>query len=285
MYFFVLFFLVFGNAGATDILSIAGIGTDVDTCKVDNPKKTVYIFKQWHLPPNEKTDITTGRFPEQEENQTAIYQILDNWIRDQNITTVFAEGCEGEITETFPKTYNGWNYSNLKKELNNPNYARITSHIPLKLEVKYTNKLKTLCADDEALIEKSNLYFSDIRGFAGFSIRISQLKNKPTEQESYLKLATEILKIPVKTPSDTVLKKLKDEMQERIVKIKVTIGDRNKVFVRNIKKHDGPSVLVIGGAHLPDLKEKLEKENIGCRVLQTKGYKYDPEALFKALGV
>ncbi len=259
-------------------------GRVTSSCVAPKTAKKVYVFKQWHLSPTIDTSSLTPQSLPQERNQTAIYSQISFWIEKGILNTVFSEGCEGEINEKFQTKFNGWDYNMLKPNAEIEGYRHILTLIPLKLEAKYGDKLLTLCADSNDLIRKSELEFSNIRGLQGFSTRLKEYASDPDKLQSYLDEVNKLLKLPDDTSSEIAQNAIRDEIRSSIGKIKELISSRDDVILKNILKTPSQnSVLVIGGAHAEDLKYKLEKNNIGCDIIEPVGYEYDPDAMFKAL--
>mgnify|MGYP001087825580 CR=1 FL=1 len=244
-----------------------------DSCDVKNPKKTVYIFKQWHLDPTENTKFSKKQY-EQSENQIAIYDQIKKWMDNNTVHTVLAEGCSGEIKKDFSKKFNGWTMQDLITKPKDQAYGKILTHIPMKLKAYYADKIQAICVDDEKEIKEQLLDMSDIRGDTGFLTRIQELKDDPDHQKVYVNSAREILKLPKTKSTDDVISYLKKDIEEKLQRVQDGISKRNKAMVENIKKTlDEKEVFVVGGLHAKELKSLLEDEKIGCEILEPKGYK------------
>jgi hypothetical protein len=216
----------------------------------------------------------------QKENQSAIYHQLDKWIAKGEVDTVFSEGCTGEIDDKFPKAYNGWTLKDLTAKAGDKNYDDIVTLVPLKLEAKYGAKLKTLCADDEALIKEHNLAFSDARGTIGFLTRLTEFRFVPEKLKPYFEKVKSVYKLPPDTSIDNGIKALKEDLKKTIVQIDDVFAKRDKNFVEAIKKNaDKSSAFVVGGAHTAAIVDLLKKEKIDCTVVQPTGYSLDEEKL------
>jgi hypothetical protein len=235
--------------------------------------KKVYILKQWHLDPTEDT-LKSKKVLPQAENQNSIYEQMKEWIDSGEMKTVLAEGCTGEIKEDFAKRFNGWGMQDLLAKKDDPTFAKIQTHVPMKLKAFYGEKLQALCVDDEKIIKDQLLQMSDIRGDTGYLTRIEEFKDEPNHQRVYVDSAKEALKLPKNKKTDDVVKALKKDIDAKIKTVQEGISTRNKVIVENIKKINSPEMaLIIGGLHAPELKKLLEKENIGCEILEPNGYK------------
>ena len=142
----------------------------VDSCKKTKSKKQVFIFKQWHLSSEVDTKNKIPAKIPQRINQKNLYHELLKQIENKKIATVVAEGCEGVIDKNFKHKFNQWGYANLLEVKESSAYEDIMTHIPLKLEVIFGDKLQTFCGDNYDLIQKQLLAFSEMRGVVGFYI-------------------------------------------------------------------------------------------------------------------
>jgi hypothetical protein len=258
------------------------LGKVVDQCSVKNSTKHVWIFKQWHLSPG--VDTTKVKVVPQEENQTAIFEQLDQWIKDKGMHTIISEGCSGFIDEKFSQKFNGWNYASLEKISSTENFKNIVTLVPLKLEAKYNKKIQVPCGDDENLIKEQSLAFSDARGSVGFLIRLKQFKEKPDQAKPYLENVIKLDHLPEKTSLDEGVKHLQEDLKKSVIKIKEGFEKRNAKFVATIKSQsDTDMALVIGGIHGKALVSLLNEANIDCTVIEPKGYHSDDEKILADL--
>jgi len=233
----------------------------------------VILIKQWHLAPKVKTNnIKESKKNPQFMNQKDIYLFLDKKIKSKEITHVISEGCEGEVDKNFSFVHNGWGYKKLKQKVKSTDYEDILALIPLKLEVKHGDNLRTICGDSLSLIMKNSLSFSELRGFASFTIALIQNKKKnPKKFELYKKTLFEDAKNPKNLDAITFAKqKASEHLNESLRLIKL----RNDKFIEVIKKFKGKNIaVVIGGLHVDDLSKKLTKLKIANEVYTPKGYK------------
>lgn len=262
------------------------LGKQTQTCepKSQSSKKHVWIFQQWHLSPSVNTQKNPEKKHPQQENQTAIYTQIDQWVSQGLIDLVLAEGCEGEINHQFSKVFNGWSMKGLKSKSKTPQFKEIISHVPMKLEAKYQAKLKTVCADDDSLIKKQNLALSDARGALGFLTRIDQYKNNPQKSKGYLEGVRDVYQLSSipspKTASQILIKKIRASIKG----FKNIIHLRNKKAVEIIQtSKESEQVLVIGGIHAHGLVAQLEKLNMACTVVEPRGFRNDVGVLLKQL--
>jgi hypothetical protein len=167
----------------------------VDTCALVNDTKapTVVILKQWHLPPsvNTKTMPGGGQALPQAKNQKEIYEQLSAWVNDDEVDSVIAEGCEGEITPTFKEAFQGWSYADLDAHKKDKTYPDILSHAVLKLKVSYPAEVHALCGDSLNEIKKSQVALSDSRADIGYFSKLSENQNNPAKLKPYLDGAIE----------------------------------------------------------------------------------------------
>jgi len=239
----------------------------------------VRIYKQWHLLANQKTsDIVASKKLNQYKNQHDIYTKIDRLVSSGKVKAVIGEGCGVEIDKNFKKDFNGWDYSKLKAKVKSKLYPDILTLIPLKLEVKYGKKLLTLCGDDDALIKKHQLAFSDLSGYLGFYLRLKQYKK--TDKKKYQSYSKALLKGEKNQKQDAMLL-AKKRAREALASVESYLHQRNKVFITKIKKniHLNPAV-VIGGLHLEDLVAQLKAQKLSYTVEKVKGF---PEKDMKQL--
>ena len=124
----------------------------------------IYLLKQWHLSPRVETlDIEISKKIAQYPNQYDLYQKSTDLIQNKNVKIVLSEGCEkSEIDKSFLQKFNGWTFLSLEKIKNAKNYSDILTLLPLKLGVYWGDTVKTVCVDDESLIQKSQLMLTEI---------------------------------------------------------------------------------------------------------------------------
>lgn len=253
----------------------------VGSCKAGKDARQVLLIKQWHLSPRTQTKGFKEKYP-QEKNQSAIYIGLADKIKSKKLALVVAEGCEGEINDQFVTRFNGWDYSALKAQSQTKNYPKIITHVPLKLEARYQDKILTVCGDSERLIQEGNLRISNLRGWAGFWSRLTEKSANPEKLKLYSEAAAELLKVPKDTPPSVMLPQIKDKIRSELELFQKSLSERNDGFVKALQAHpEGPAAIVIGGLHADDLKAKLEAAGFGCDVIEPSGYQREDEELVK----
>jgi hypothetical protein len=258
-----------------------GLNTDqfgkvVGQCDTKDPKKHVWIFKQWHLGPTVNTSQKSEEWP-QKANQTAIYKQIKKWVEARNFNTIFSEGCSGEITDKFIPSFNGWNFKSLESKAQSASYDDIVTLIPLKIKAKYKDQVHVFCGDDEGIIKKQGEALSDARGNAGFLRRIKEFHDDSKRAKPYLDKVIELDHLSPDATVDEAIKKLKKDLSEEVSIIKKGIDDRNKSFVSAIKKGPSESALVVGGIHAQGIMDLLKKSGIDCTVIEPMGYRSDDE--------
>ena len=254
--------------------------TKVASCATVKPTRTVQIIKQWHLPPKTITKGFRERYP-QERNQSAIYIALADKIKNKKLDLVVAEGCEGEINQDFTTAFNGWDLTSLQKMAQTKGFDRIIAHVPLKLEARFGDKILTICGDNNRLIQEGNLRISNLRGWAGYWMRLREGGNLE-KSKPYAETVADILKIPRDTPVDKIIPQVQEHMKEDLEAFKKSLADRNEQFVKVLQSHDfKQAAVVIGGLHAEDLKAKLQAAGFGCDVLQPSGYQREDENLLQ----
>ena len=246
------------------------------------------------MPPSvNTTDIESSKKLPQYANQTAIYEQLNSWISAGKLKTIIAEGCGGQSTshsnsEATFKTdvhFNGWDLAALKAASTSENYDSILTSVPLKLEAKYGDKIHTLCGDDEALIKKNSLAFSDARGELGFLTRLEQNQNNPDRAKLYLDGVIELYRLPAGTTIAQAITRLKSELQKSVDQVEQGIQKRNEHLVDVISSapRDSNIVVVFGGAHASGVESLLEKKQMNCTIVEPSGYQDDEDQLLQKL--
>jgi hypothetical protein len=245
------------------------------------PNKTVLLIKQWHLPP---TTITKGfkeRYPH-ETNQSAIYRYLNERVRTHYVDMIVGEGCQGEIDENFAVKFNGWDLESLRKISQQKNFDRVLTHIPLKIEARHQDGIRTFCADDESLIQEGNLRLSNLKGWLGYLSRLSDDQADKDKLALYSESASNLLKIEKEIAIPDLLKLIREKMREELNAFKKSIEERNQVVVKTLNEQSFTrAALVIGGLHAKDLQNKLELAGFDCEVLEPPGYGEEDEKLFQ----
>ena len=274
-------FLLIGIVSAQSVRAQSldpALGKEVAACAgAPASAKKVWIFKQWHLPPGTDSKAVTKPLPQQ-PNQTAIYRQLERWVTDGQMRTILAEGCEGEIDDKFAKVFNGWSMTDLKAKSKTDTFAEITSHVPMKIEAKFADKVKTLCGDNETMIKQQNLLLSDLRGTVGFLTRLQDQDSK--KADSYLIPAIEVFKFPAATSRSKAVQLLNQLLGERIGLLLKAIDERSMLFAQAIEKAPADKMaLVIGGLHADALRKMLEERKLACSVVEPAGYAQDEEKL------
>jgi hypothetical protein len=255
--------------------------TKVGTCIVKDPAKMVYVLKQWHLSPKTTTKGFKEKYP-QEKNQTAIYQVVDEGVKRGEFQLVVSEGCEGEINADFVPTFNGWDYDSLKAQVHQKGYEKIITLVPLKIEAKYGDKIATFCGDNQAAIQIGLEKVTNLRGWTGFYVRLNEFKDNPEKLKLYTDSAADLLKVSKDTPREQLVIQVKGRIKEELDTFTKSLQTRNDSFVKVLQDHDyKKAVVVVGGLHAEDLREKLEKAGLGCEIFEPPGYQADDEHLIE----
>ncbi len=258
-----------------------GALTKIASCEPREGAKYVRIIKQWHLPP---TTITKGfkeKYP-QETNQTDIYKQLNELVKKKKLQVLMAEGCEGEINQEFKLKFNGWDYASLKKISQTKTFSRILTHVPLKLAARHGAKLRTLCGDNEKLIQEGNLRISNLRGWLGFWSRLTENNTDHDRLKMYAEAAADLLKLPRTTKVEKLLAIIKSNMKSDLDAFLKSLRERNEGFVKLAKDTDfTAAAIVIGGLHAEDLRTKLQDAKFNCDVFEPAGYQPADEKLIQ----
>ncbi len=269
----------------TAILSIAhgkGLMTKVGGCK-NAPKDaaSVMIVKQWHLAPRTINKGFKERYP-QEKNQSAIYIALADRIKNKKMDLLLAEGCEGEINEKFTGVFNGWDIETMKKQAQTKAFQKIISHVPMKLEARFDEKILTLCGDNDKLIQEGLVRLSNLRGWAGFYGRLTEPTSDVERQKLFAESAAGVLKIDKETPITELVPKIKEKIAEELEAFKKSLNERNDSFVKVLQGQTFKNAaIVIGGLHVDDLKAKIETAGYACEVMEPTGYARDDEHVIR----
>ena len=249
-----------------------------------SPAKTTaptIIVSQWH-PLAGFSSKQDRRPPPQAENQIAIYYQLSAWIDEGHLQTVIAEGCEGEIDDSFEDAFNGWTLKELK-DLPPGKLDTLITHVGLKMKAKYGDKVRVVCGDDSSLVVKHMLVLSDLRGLSSFAVRISQLGNEPAKRDEYLKQLRTVLKLPETAGENDVYEKLMASLRAKMGEFEELVNERNEVFVKTIKKAPGRSAVVVGAIHVPGIESKLRSEKIDFATYQPTGLRAEDRDLLEKL--
>ncbi len=237
----------------------------------------IYVLKQWHLPPKvDTTEIATAKKLAQYKNQKDLYQKVSALIEKNSVKVLLSEGCEKvEIDKSFVTKFNGWNYAQLEKTKSKKNYVDILTLLPLKVEVFFTDKVKTLCVDNDELIHKSQLALSDIRAYVGYASRLEEFKQKK-DQVSFDRYAKSLLtpeQIAKKVDALKVAKEMALIAVEEFEKINQA---REGKFVENIvalNMDPKESIaIIIGGVHAEKLSNDLKKHKWVVEMYTPSGY-------------
>ncbi len=258
----------------------------VDACATSSDHgSTLVIIKQWHFTPgvNTKTDQKT-KYP-QSENQVQIYQQLSEWVSAGTVDEVIAEGCEGEIDSKFKDVFQGWSYSDVSSKTSDAQFAKLLAHPVVKLEAKYTNRVKSVCGDSLSEIKKSQMAISDARADVGYFTRLAQYKDKPEMLKSYLSGVREAYQLKVDATLQDAQKALVVDLKKSLAIFQDATHERDLSFVRKFKQSESkkPVALVVGGLHAADLKQILEEKKMNCVILEPLAYKNDEEAMSQSL--
>ncbi len=228
----------------------------------------VILIPQWHFSPQVDTRRQNFKQP-QFENQFSIFKQLETY-KERPVWVV--EGCEGEITQGFKPAFNGWSLSDVEAALKREgNIDLVMTHIGLKGEAVYQDKLQVLCGDNDKLVKEHLTVLSDIRGLVGYRLRIDQLQHEPSRRASYIESVQGAIKISKKSSEAETLKKLDDAIRQALIRYKSIVKERNQFFVNKIKATKEKSAVVIGALHIEDLEQRLKKDKIKYVVFVPKG--------------
>jgi hypothetical protein len=248
---------------------------------VPDAAKKVLVIKQWHLSPTTTTKGFKEKYP-QEKNQTAIYHVLEEGVKRGELQLIVAEGCEGEINSEFKTAFNGWDYDSLKAQSFQKGFDKIITLVPLKIEAKYGDKIATFCGDNNDAIREGLEKMSNLRGWMGFYVRLTEFKNNPEKLKLYTDSAADLLKVPKDTPTDKLMVQIKEHIKEELEAFQKSLATRNDAFVKTLQAQDfTQAAVVVGGLHANDLRDKLEKAGLGCEILEPPGYQPDDESLVR----
>lgn len=254
----------------------------VSSCPQTESPKTVWLIKQWHLAPETVTKGFREKYP-QEPSQTAIYKFLSNSVQNKDIDLVVGEGCEGEITEKFEKTFNGWNYTSLKAESKGKKYDRLLTHIPLKLEARWTDKVKSYCGDSEAMIREGQIRLSNMRGWYGFLLRFGDSQLAEDHKSELAAAANQLLKHRKPKAVKDLIPEIRTKLKEELASFENSLQKRNDAFIKILSEQDYKSAaVVIGGLHSEDLRSKVEKQGFNCKIYEPPRYPAEDESLIES---
>lgn len=240
----------------------------------------VTIIKQWHLSPGANTEnIFKSKEMPQFQNQKDIYEKLaDKTLKGP--VTVITEGCAGEVKKT---NHYGWSEEKLKAKISNADYPDILAFLPLKLTLKFPDKVVAVCADDDVLMKQNQIAFSDIRGFLGYYTRLKEFKGKDQKKfELYEKSLFE--KEKEKIGKVDAVKYAQSKAVEKIEEAKGLIERRNEKIMASIEASLSSSpYVIVGGLHAKGLSDKLKSKQIKFSIVTPSGYQEKDEKLFDEL--
>lgn len=239
----------------------------------------VTIFKQWHLSPKQDTQniLKATQLP-QYANQEYIFITAKKLIQEGKSKVLISEGCEGEINQNFKQNFNGWDYAKLLAKKTNKEFDKILTLIPLKLEILFSDKLLTICGDNDLLIKENQLALSDLRAYFGYTTRLMQFKGK--DQKRYEQYAKSL---GAPAGQDPILY-AKEKGNASFIKFKELILKRNDSFYElALKNINNNPIIVIGGLHAEDLEKRFKEKNIKVTILTDESYKQEEKTLFSQL--
>jgi len=245
-------------------------------------KNQLTIIKQWHLSPNANTqDIEEAKKLPHYPNQIDIYHRLVEMIQNNETKLIIAEGCEGEVTKDFSKNYNGWSMDALEKLKDSSQFSSVLAPVHMKLKVKFP-KLKILCGDNEELVKKNLMAFSELKGFLGFWEKLNSFKG--VDQKKYLIYESKLKELfPEETIKDS-MGFIVNKISENLNLFESYISQRNDSFIEVLKKNRVLNpVLIIGGLHVDELSYKLKNDSFKVNVITPKGYDSSESILIESL--
>jgi hypothetical protein len=249
--------------------------------------KQVLFFKQWHLAPKTlTTDIESSKKLPQYLNQKELYEQVDAWIVQKKVSALIAEGCPypRAVSLDSPENFNGWTVSSLSARSGQSDYADVLTNVAFKLEAKWKSVLIASCGDDEDASKNGSLAFSDGRGVVGFLSRLEQYRNDPDHARTYLDGVIEIYHLSPSTTVEQAIHHLNLELKKVVDSIEKWTEARNEKLVRAILANPNPVIVtVFGGAHASGVKTLLEKNGIGCTILEPVDYRDDESELLAQL--
>jgi hypothetical protein len=229
----------------------------------------ITLFSNWHLLPQQiTTDIEQSLKLPQKDHLMALEELVLKSIALQKgpkKVTLLMEGCPSglEVNEEFTTPFHGWTVGSLSAlyKKDSLKFDHALTAIALKVEARLGNSVRTLCADNLELITLHQRAFSDLKGYIGFFTRLSELHQKKDEKtyERYEVALQETLGTPIKkkTGIEVARKKATDSLK----KVRELIKKRNDSFIKLAKAAKGPVIIIIGGLHLHDLKNRLCQKN------------------------
>lgn len=237
----------------------------------------VVIVEQWHLSPQENTrsfgnDVKLQSKLSQYENQFAIYNQVSDWVSNGMIKTVIVEGCEGEIDHNFTTRFNGWTLADLNM-MNDMGMGieHIQTHVGLKLESRFKEKLPVICGDNLSAIQEQQLMLSDLRGLMGYKSRILQYVQSPERKDSYLGSLRKVLKLSSDSSEEEVMSVLNKQIASTEEKFHQLTVKRNNYFLKAIELAAKPTAVIIGKLHSSDLSKQITDEGFSVLTFTPSG--------------
>lgn len=225
-------------------------------------KSSVEIYGQWHLSPNDNTlEIDHSKKLPQFKSQIELYQTLVTKIKNDDIDTVIAEGCEGNITNDFTPRFNGWTMEKLSALKNDPEFKSILAPVAMKLKIKFPD-LDVRCGDSLKLIKKNQLAFSEVQGhLAFFSAFIENYRVNQEKYQLYKKNYLETINQEEFSVHPIIL--AKDNIEKNLELFLEVIKERNDDFVKSVERlnsNEKKVAIIIGKIHVSDLQSKMDKK-------------------------
>lgn len=245
----------------------------------------VIIYKQWHLSPkvNAYNFKQTQKLP-QKANQIDIYKKIKQKITRGESSLVLMEGCTYPqvVDLDYQEKFNQMNVADLIKIKKDKNFENYMAPIAYKIEAYFGDKVKTLCADDAALIKEQSLALSDLRGFTGFYMRFKQIdkKRRPEKWQAYQKALEKLENKKVASP----LQYTREKALEALDRFEKLSSQRNLVFFKAVKEHQKEKPMVIvGGLHAQELSKLLKEASIAVTIDESLGHPKDEMKLVEKL--
>lgn len=246
----------------------------------------VTIIKYWYLPHREITfDVFAAKKKyKQFKNHNLVYNYAKDLIEDEDSSIVISEGCEGVIDSSFKRSYHGWTYKLLAKNLKQRFYDDIITLIPLKLKVQFRDKVVVLCGDSYALRKKEHKSRQNLVAQLHLYQNILRYKD---DKKKYKIYRTHLLDQVPKTKNMNRLEILEEARKETLNKLQeyqLVEKRRNLRFLNQILTHYKKNPIVIrDGTHVKSLTKLLDTNNIEYNVVTLDYHPTDKDEKVDAL--
>ena len=240
----------------------------------------VYMIKQVHYMSVDHTHDPKKTYI-QDKNLFSIYKQVSSWIERKKVKTLVAEACNEETTLSNIRPGHGWDLKELIAMKDSKKYENVRIDVSDKLELKYSDRIRTLCGDSYQLIDENMGAYRKLVPVAKLFDRLVEGADDPAKMKV---ISKDIINLypDLKTAKENELaKKVILELRKTLKDYLNAMEKRNDYLMEVIQGVKDPSpVVIFGGMHAPGLIKRMESKGIACTVLQPVGYPENIETDF-----